>query len=332
MKTKHFIKSLLLLLLIGIGNNLFAEGKFVMFVVYNSADTAIWAKTDAENLSKEARKISNILDMELVLKVYKQEDLTSSSLRSKINNISCGSNDVFWFAYSGHGEGTTSKYPIMTGRGAKLSQDEVHRLVKAKGSRLSITTFDCCNYTMQRVENRGPGVSVGFKNPLAYAKLFKYAKGDMKIVGIEKAFFRKGFATGHSDYGGLFTFSFIEAIEYYCNSDETINDITWDKIIAKTKKKTNFLAKQIPIIRRGQIVGYRQQVPYAELNIQQNPLPVHNPAPCYTVKANETNESLAKFFTEIAGYTIKTSDLEWCNGGKVGDKKLKEGDQIKLPE
>jgi hypothetical protein len=323
-----------LFLLIFISFSAYAESTFHLIVVYDSQDTDIWAVTDKDNLVKNCTKYANLSGLTFKGTVYKQHEVSKSTLQSKIRNLNVGSDDVIWFAYSGHGKNastsTYTKFPkIKLGSTDKMTQDELHRLIKSKGARLTLSTFDCCNYTKRQIVDRSIKPFSG-KNPLGYIKLFKKGKADIKATAIKDGYLADGFAIGTKEFGGLFTYSFVESIDLVCNSAENIDNITWKNIIAKAKTKTNKLANSIR----------RTQIPYIQLNNEEYGVLVTPVAPeCIEVEEGETKEFILglildnfKMDKKNKGkeISITIDDLKTCDGELIGSRELIVGEEIQL--
>jgi hypothetical protein len=308
----------------------YAESTFHLIVVYDSQDTDdVRAVKDKDNLVKNCTKYAYFCDLTFKKTVYKQHEVSRGRLENKIRNLNVGSDDVIWFAYSGHGQNVNGSQfsEIKLGVSDTITQDEVHEFIKMKEARLTISTFDCYNYTRKRIVDT-MATSIGDRNPLGYFRLFKKGKADIKATAINKTYLREK-AIGTREFGGLFTYSFIESIDLVCNSAENINNIIWKNVIAKSKFKTNKLASNID----------RTQIPYIELtNEQYNEIVTISCACCIEVEEGDTKELIVELINEshrqMFGYkeiSITVDDLKTVNGKQlVGSRDLIVGECLMI--
>jgi hypothetical protein len=315
-----------LFLLIFISFSVYAESTFHLIVIYDSQDEKIWAVKDKDNLVKNCTKYANLSGLKLNKIVHEQHLVTKATIESTIRRLNVGSDDVLWFAYSGHGQNVNgSEFPKMgLGTSATMTQDELHKLLKAKGARLTMSTFDCCNFTRKRIVDNDIA-SVGDRNPLGYIRLFKKGKANIKATGIKKGYLSNGYAIGTKEFGGLFTYSFIESIDLICNSAQDLNKISWKKVISKSKSKTNKLANNLS----------RTQIPYIELTSESYAPTPFQQAPCMEVEEGDTKQTFVDLI--IDSYKLKgkdiiitTEDLKTCGGKLISSRKLIVGEKIEM--
>jgi hypothetical protein len=327
-----YSKTLLVIIISFLSLVTYAKSTFHLIVVYDSQNTDdVWAVKDKDNLVKNCTKYANLYDLTFKKTVYKQHEVSRGTLENKIRNLNVGSDDVIWFAYIGHRQNasTYSKFPKIELRSSNnMTQDELHKLIKAKEARLTISIFDLYQLTRKRIVDT-MATSIGDRNPLGYIRLFKKGKADIKATAIKKEHFREGNAIRTREFGGLFTYSFIESIDEVCNSAQNINSVTWKNVIAKAKTKTNKLANNID----------RTQIPYIELTNENYKIIdsyYTTEDACIMVEEGDTKESIIELIIlfrerfEAKEITITPNDLKTRKGELVGSRELIVGECISV--
>lgn len=119
-----------------------------------------------------------------------------------VNDLDCSSDgeDIIVFYYVGHGtENTrTSKFPLMLLAQSNVNKliphDWVHKTLKSKGARLTVTISMCCNARQGAPGRIAPAFSANYGNAYidqamseGIKKLFLNYKGDIKITSASPA-------------------------------------------------------------------------------------------------------------------------------------------------
>lgn len=241
------------------------------YMLYDAADTRIGASKDKHNFERFVPEWAEAAGMRVSTTFVTEENFNMGSL----NALRVGSNDVVFFVYSGHSH-THDGAPTFLG--AEGSLTNVHNLLKRKNARLTITLYDGCNHGTPTVGNseileaRTPSYN------LQMAKLFKYAKGDIRAWSTSVG----TYSWGSPEKGGLFAFSFLEAIQ------TPVDNPSWQSVFQAAKSKTQQLARE----------NNKTQVPRYVLNLsntnQQSEEPGLSNAPAkpYTVRNGETQQEV----------------------------------------
>ena len=148
-----------------------AVPKLHLVVVANTIvpDIGSSCVVDRDNILQEFDDISDGLGIEIKKHVIDGQDLSKANVRSTINGLSPGSNDIVVFAYSGHGyrwSDQVSTYPNMAmyysryespSNSNSYNLQEVYDLIVSKGARLNIVLGDCCNNDIGVTNRVGAG-------------------------------------------------------------------------------------------------------------------------------------------------------------------------------
>jgi hypothetical protein len=187
---------------------------------------------DITNLFKKAAKEINVK-----FKAYKLygDNFDRTSINSTLNNMSVGSNDVVIFYYSGHGYNNTrsfNKFPNMDLDGSDASLESIHRKIKNKNPRLTITIGDLCN-SIPRLRNRASGqTEIPFKSGFLFdytklTKLFIKTRGDLISTSSRKG--QWSYTMGN-DANGQFTNAFIHAFTQEASKVSNANG-SWTNLL-----------------------------------------------------------------------------------------------------
>lgn len=179
--------------------------------------------------------------MEFVYYVYPDKYCSPQNLRKVLDNLRCGSDDVVFFYYSGHGGRSmqdTSPYPQMSlgqhYEAQMISVEGVDRALARKNPRLRFVITDCCNsedeFITPKLEISKGSSMVTTKKENNYEKLFMGKYGNVIITS------SKAGETSSCNYqiGGFFTYCLLAVLENAIQQDVT----DWNKIINAAKNST----------------------------------------------------------------------------------------------
>ena len=231
-----------------------AAGQTLHAIIFaNTEDATIGAsvESDFQYMNVEMTTIAKSIGYGLKKYYYygPGQSFSPAGVKQALAQLSCGSNDIVFFYYSGHGARAMdekSRYPEMilthgawTGPEQLFSLEEVYRRVMAKSPRLAIVMGDLCNKADENYYHN-PGaaskgatiISKGVEK--TYKDLFLNVKGGL-IVTSSKA--------GQTSYsypaGGAFTICFREILQAYVDLGA---EISWerllDDVIVMTKEMT----------------------------------------------------------------------------------------------
>lgn len=196
-------------------------------------------KVNMSRIDKKAIEISNTLSLKLKKYEIKGMQCTTDNIKAKLKQVSCENGDIIWFYYSGHGVNARGKYPKFLMSGSSLTLENVHNTLQAKKPRLLLTFADCCNFksswnrTTTRSEEKNDTYTKSENTMLKnnYKELFLKQEGSIILSSSEAG----QYSLYNEDLGGLFTFSFFEAL--YQNTNVK-NNADWEDILEDAKKST----------------------------------------------------------------------------------------------
>jgi hypothetical protein len=138
----------------------------------------------------------------------KQASLTG--IRTALNKIAPGTNDVIFVYFSGHGAIDRKRTYFLTSDERALYRDEVERILNAKQARLKILISDACSNSLENMvvartmNNSKVDIEAG-KYDEIYRKLFMAYKGTLNVSSSSEG----EFAWSNEQFGGFFTHYFI---------------------------------------------------------------------------------------------------------------------------
>lgn len=203
---------------------------------------------DFERMGVEMTTIASFIGYKLQKYYYYDtpDRFSRSSLMNVLNNLSCGSQDIVFFYYSGHGlraMNEETKFPEMVLKvphGAASTSDlyplhDVYKRIKAKSPRLTLVFGDLCNkedesYYRSPDSPINKGASVRSTSACdIYRDLFLGVKGGL-IVSSSKPGEYSGCAedADGEDLGGIFTNSFLTCLQSAVRSGSSI---AWTKLL-----------------------------------------------------------------------------------------------------
>ena len=185
---------------------------------------------DMNIIGKEITEIAKATGLTLKDKVYAGRDFTLDNMKSAINDVQAGPNDVVFFYYSGHGFRTKDKknrwpYPYFHSN-RTVDFGWIADSLRAKGARLTISLIDACNNVVN-IQVREDQKS-GFKSADGYKELFLNAKG--YVTGASSIPGETSTATGS---GSLFTLAWLKALR----NETSQSKPNWDSLMRNAAGK-----------------------------------------------------------------------------------------------
>jgi Caspase domain len=247
----HFSKHWIIVLMLCMTAILANAQKLHMFIVADDMDQGIGSSYDFGRMQSVAQDVATKSGLSLVPYYCKKSQTTSEQLVSKLVNLNCGSDDVVWFYYSGHGfndGGTFTAFTLPDGV-KRFKMETVENKIKSKNPRLAIIMYDACNW----ISGSSNGVIANRleTSEASCKKLFRNSSGIIKVASNTAG--ERKFSYGNSSTGGFFTSAFVESLS------ETDGD--WNRLLASTKMQTQTKASAFN----------REQIPYCILTVNQNP-------------------------------------------------------------
>lgn len=208
---------------------------------------------DFERMGIEMSSIASFIGYKLKKYYYHGTParFSRSSLERVLSNLSCESDDIVFFYYSGHGlraVNEDSQYPEMVLKvpyGAASDQElyplyDVYRKIKRKSPRLTIVFGDLCNSTAkgfykQSISEKGASTKSSTVCDV-YKNLFLNVTGGL-IATSSKPGQTSGCATftDGTDAGGCFTASFLDCLGQCVSKGQ---EVSWDILLKKTRDVT----------------------------------------------------------------------------------------------
>ncbi len=264
--------------------NLTEAQTFHAIIFADTKDNRIGSSTklDMSNMQNMLVEAQSSLagKMEFVYYIYPEAYCSPQMLRKVLDNIRCGSDDVVFFYYTGHGVRSmhdTSPYPQMclgqNDESQMISLEGVDRVLAKKNPRLRFVIADCCNseseYVTPKLEISKGNSMINSKKEVNYEKLFMGKYGNA-IVSSSKA---GETSSCNNQLGGFFTYCFLAVLENAIEQD--VSD--WNKIMEAIQESTINLSsnKMHPVYD----VVLSTTSPVAQLSpVQPAPTPVTNVA------------------------------------------------------
>lgn len=242
----------------------FAQEVKVHAIVFCNTDDekiGISCKNDQARFVEELGVIQAALGCDVDwLNVYTGSACSKKNLEDALSSLRCGSNDVVFFYYSGHGvhaqaDPADGWLPQMCLKYESYDQDKfvpvtyVRDKLKGKGARLNIILTDCCNNNASWVTVKS--LLMGVTTPpktngidvVRLKKLFYDSKG-MVIATSSK---RGQYSYGPNE-GGCFSISFWDEI---LKLEQGQGTATWNAVLDAAKHNTLDLTdgKQEPVFQ-----------------------------------------------------------------------------------
>ena len=180
-----------------------------------------------------------------IIDIYDSQT-TPENCKTIVNILNCGADDIIVFYYIGHGTGNTntSRFPLMlmgqnkTDKSIPLSW--IHKRLKSKGARLTVTIGVCSNVCIRGVEGRTkPTFCASYGNTYVsneqsncIQKMFLNSRGDILITSASPNENSWVFNSpiGPTDY---FTY---RLIEQFNNELSEMSNSTWDSVMTSIKE------------------------------------------------------------------------------------------------
>ncbi len=268
------------------------------------------------------------------LKKYNYYGSTSNfnreNLDKVLNNLTCASNDIVYFYYSGHGgraENENTQFPEMclfvndenfNSRSQLYPLYDVYTQIKKKNPRLTIVMGDMCNSIIEgyyRNDNTASkGATILSKTTTdVYKNLFLNTKGGLIAASSEPGhtsgcyIFKEDGKYYHA--GGYLTHSFLTMLQYFVTRNENVN---WESLMNNTVAVTRKLTEantdsngspspQVPIYK-SEIELFSTNTANAHLNtIPSQPTPSND-------AATNQQDNLAYSLSIVANQNVSKLD------------------------
>ncbi|HMK19034.1 MAG TPA: hypothetical protein VK492_12595 [Chitinophagaceae bacterium] len=224
--------------------------KLHLIIVANTNDVSIGksCETDRERLIKEFQQTANALGIGFKDYVVEGDDFSKANLLSTLSDVYPGNNDIVLFIYRGHGfrwANENEKWPRLalfygktrpvTDNSNSINLKEVKNILDKKGARLSIVLGDCCN--------NGDGISVMTSNAYWDSQVTAFtdvSKLRNLFINSKGSIISSAAQPGEVSYagydGGLYTRSFISALDFETSYSTRTGATKWDNILSSTVK------------------------------------------------------------------------------------------------
>ena len=179
-----------------------------------------------------------------IIDVYDSKT-TPENCKTIVNNLNCGADDIVVFYYIGHGtENTgTSRFPLMLMGQVNpekfIPLSWVHKTLKSKGARLTVTIGMCCNARQGVAGRVDPTFSANYGNTYVseeqsncIKKMFLNYRGDILITSASpnESSWACGTPIGPTDY---FTY---RLIDQFNNELPELSNPTWNSMMESIKE------------------------------------------------------------------------------------------------
>lgn len=254
--------------------------KLHLLVVANTFDDSI-GKACQKDMARAIKFFSGIKDflgIKFEFDTVSGKKYNRKNLENGIKNLAnAAPNDIIVFYYSGHGfrqKGDTRRPPYIDLRPNydenpnnlnSMSIADIYQTISAMPARFKLVLSDCCN-DLSKTYNAKAKPPGNTKGNLSWstqncADLFLNAKRSSILATAAEP---GQLATCNDNFGGFFSYSFLNAIENQLNYFKS--NPTWEKIITDTKSNTKWMADHTYCPVAGNPKKHCYQIPYAEIN------------------------------------------------------------------
>lgn len=179
-----------------------------------------------------------------IIDVYDSKT-TPENCKTIVNNLNCGAEDIVVFYYIGHGTENTgaSRFPLMlmgqVNPNKFIPLSWVHKALKSKGARLTVTIGMCCNARQGVAGRVDPTFSANYGNTYVseeqsncIKKMFLNYRGDILITSASpnESSWACGTPIGPTDY---FTY---RLIDQFNNELPELSNPTWNSMMESIKE------------------------------------------------------------------------------------------------
>lgn len=179
-----------------------------------------------------------------IIDVYDSKT-TPENCKTIVNNLDCGAEDIVVFYYIGHGTENTgaSRFPLMLMGQVNpekfIPLSWVHKTLKSKGARLTVTIGMCCNARQGVAGRVDPTFSANYGNTYVseeqsncIKKMFLNYRGDILITSASpnESSWACGTPIGPTDY---FTY---RLIDQFNNELPELSNPTWNSMMESIKE------------------------------------------------------------------------------------------------
>lgn len=186
--------------------------KLHTFIIADDTDASIGSMVDYTNMQTCVKSIAEQSGLTpATLELFKKSGKNANALKTKLENLTCGSNDAVFFYYTGHGfNAQGSEFTSFQFDDIQFSMDYVTAQLGEHHPRLLVVMYDACNYmpasrralpTRSNIAPRSEKLKTLFRNTAGVVKIASNTAGPDK------------FSIGLTDKGGLFTNVFYLALE-----------------------------------------------------------------------------------------------------------------------
>jgi hypothetical protein len=271
----------------------FAESRlFVIIATQNVSD--IGSPIDHKTILNLTQEIRQFTGKTVIVFDLDAGDASETKLDQILTDSKLTSQDAVWFYYSGHGV-TFDGWP--TTDQTNLKETWVHDRLKSTGARLSLVTYDCCNWD-EPIQQYPPGLQPKSVN---FISLFFESRGNYISTSSNVG----QYSYGSKQTGGMYTNVLVDALK-------NENSLNWESVFTYVKEKTQRICAES---------GKTQDPIYASENTgMEQPVA----APSLRIRENDTVDGIIKKLeklikdTESRNVKITSEDLKRWNPGFNG--------------
>jgi len=248
-------------------------GRMFLITVIDSNDKDIGKRCeiDLDEITYTFSEIADWLFMDMEApKVIMGDEFSKAAVDDAIDNWlqsqNPGKDDIVVFYYSGHGfryPGDVSPYPRMwlktttdqdVSRNNLRMEEDIYERIRKMGAGVNLVISDCCNTTDAGDNANYDNITAPTRKRVVHKRPEDEEELDEEANFIERLFEpeyplsilvtaadKSEFAGGKADFGGFFTFYFLEALSK-CAFDGTI-DADWKNIFKYADENASYRAR-----------------------------------------------------------------------------------------
>ncbi|ADB42419.1 caspase family protein [Spirosoma linguale] len=198
---------------------------------------AVACQVDIKTMFDRFGSIARSIGYKYKVGVLTKDNFSNESIKSVLDSITCGPDDIIVFYYTGHGynrAGTSDEFPVLHVDTLQVKTNfplsGIHQTLLSKKARFCLSIGDCCNALANETPPQERSLVKGTNcNPEIFEQLFLKSRGGVMIASSKRGQF-----SGASFTNSWYTWAFQESLEYACHYN---NQITWQQLLDDSQNR-----------------------------------------------------------------------------------------------